>query len=115
MKTRTRHYNINLFHKESWCILDNNAKDCITRLRKIIKKENRTIAEIYILFRQVDGLCQSQLRGLKKQYNLHQSQIKSKSVKVWDDCISAIITNVSNPEHCLDILHVLDCTIQKKK
>jgi hypothetical protein len=115
MKKRLRQCNINLFHKESWGILDNNTKSCISTLRKIMKKDNRKIIEIYLLLRQVDGQCHSQLRGLKKQYNLTQLDVKSKSIRVWDDCMAGLMTNMCNPEHCLDILHVLDCTIQKKK
>ena len=115
MKKRLRQSNINVFHQESWNILNDNTKSCIIRLKKIIKKESYKILEIYLLFREIDGICQSQLRGLKKHYNLHQLNVKSKSIKVWDDCMHGLVTNIGSPANCLDLLHILDCTVQKRK
>lgn len=114
-KKRLNSSNINQFNRELWSVLDEMTNECVKGIRKLMRKDNSKVMDAYLLFRQCDGVCQSKIKTLEKIHNVHQLQFNSKGIYLWNKNSDALMTHMNDLQHCLSILHLLDCTIQKRK
>ena len=112
-KKRINSFHTQLYHKESWNILNQNVKECIYRLKKLLSKDNYTENNAYILFREIDGVFQSQIQNLQKHHGVQHLQIKSNSIGIWQNAMVGLQSKKEDPKKCQSILHILDCTVQK--